>query len=446
MFLLLAGSLAVAGRSAAQTSQVRITVLPQEALMDEVVQIKVLGLPPNAMVTIRASLSASDRQRWQSSASFQADSGGIIDLSGQAPVSGTYSGADPMGLFWSMSADPNSKEGETGFLPTGHFREPVVTVLQAEQGGRVVASAESRRWFLRPAVRVTEIGEAGLVALLFEPAPSERRPVIIVLGGSEGGYPESEAALFASHGYTALALAYFGLPGLPGELRNIPLECVQKALVWLRTRPSVDQSRIAIVGGSRGSELALSAAAQYSELRAVVAMKPSHVVWEGTSARGYPDGPSFTVGGKPLPYLKNHISVGFGWHYVGHWLSKSPLALTPMFLDSLADRESAARAEIPVERINGPVLFLSGKDDQLWPSSLMAEKALARLKQHHHVFDDQHIAYEGVGHFIPTAWVPLAGSRRGLRFSIGGNAPAGARACADAQKRILAFLQAALSR
>lgn len=429
----------------AASGAVQIDFSPAQPLMDDVVHVTVRGLPSNALVTVRAQLIAPDGRRWQSHASFWADKNGVVDLSTQAPVNGTYDTVDPMGLSWSMAPDATQKQGSASFLTVRDVHTPLVTRLEVETNGRVIAGVDVPRCYLPSTVKTVEVHDSGLVARLYEPAACVQCAGVIVLGGSEGGYPDTDAAQFAARGYSALALAYFGLPGLPGELRNVPLEYVKRAIDWMRARSAIDARRIALIGGSRGSELALSAAARYSDVRAVVAMKPSHVVWEGLNAKGYPSGPPFTEGGKPLPYVPNHITLAFAWHYATARLRSTPPALTPMFLQNLRDTQAVNSAVIPVEKIKGPVLLVSGSDDQLWPSRLMAEKILARLKQNGHAFEDQHIGYEGVGHFIPTAYVPVAGSRRDLKFSIGGNPAATGRVCADAWPRILAFLRLALS-
>ena len=49
-------------------------------------------------------------------------------------------------------------------------------------------------------------------------------PAVVVLGGSGGG-EDATALGLAMSGYSALALAYFGEPGLPQCLCSIPLEC-----------------------------------------------------------------------------------------------------------------------------------------------------------------------------------------------------------------------------
>ena len=52
-----------------------------------------------------------------------------------------------------------------------------------------------------------------------------------------------EPSLFASHGIATLSLGYFGEPGLPTQLKNIPLEYFETVLQWLSTQPGVDPQR-----------------------------------------------------------------------------------------------------------------------------------------------------------------------------------------------------------
>ena len=54
-----------------------------------------------------------------------------------------------------------------------------------------------------------------------------------------------------------------------------------------------------------------------------------------------------------------------------------------------------AAAEIPVERINGPVMLISGTDDQVWPATVLSEFAVRRLRAHSHPFAVEHLVYEG---------------------------------------------------
>jgi dienelactone hydrolase len=62
------------------------------------------------------------------------------------------------------------------------------------------------------------------VGTLFHALDGTAHPGVILIGGSEGGLHEVDAALLAAHGFSVLALAYFGMPGVPPTIVDIPLE------------------------------------------------------------------------------------------------------------------------------------------------------------------------------------------------------------------------------
>ena len=55
------------------------------------------------------------------------------------------------------------------------------------------------------------------------PVPAGKRyPAVLIIGGSQGGLSSVIlAAALASHGYPALAIAYFDAPGLPASLQLV---------------------------------------------------------------------------------------------------------------------------------------------------------------------------------------------------------------------------------
>jgi dienelactone hydrolase len=194
---------------------------------------------------------------------------------------------------------------------------------------------------------------------------------------------------------------------------------------------------MAVLGYSRGGELALLLGASFPVLMAVVGYVPSGVVHGSIGVVG---GPAWTYRGEPVPYLfppdaaARHEQV----------MRQEPVALAPWYLGNLEDGEAVARATIPVERINGPVLLLSAEDDQMWPSPVLADIASERLARHDHPYPVRHRRYAGAGHIfaLPNLTMPVRGHHpvRGTTVALGGTAAANARAAAEAWDEVLLFL------
>ena len=316
-------------------------------------------------------------------------------------------------------------------------------MLDVHDNGHVVATLSIERRFAGAGVRTIAIRDR-IVGELYEPAGGAAHPGVLVIGGSDGGFGEPDVAmLLASHGYAALSLAYFGEKNLPATLEAVPMEYFALAVRRLRQSPGVDRRFIAIYGASRGTEAALYTAATLPGVRAVVARSPSPVLWGGVTANHMPGDAAWTLHGRPLPYIANTLNAGFVFGYLLNRVTGTPVPQTPLFLKNLAQHGGTTAIEIPVEKIGGPVMVLAGRDDQIWPSPLMASRIMARLHAHHHPYADEAWFYPGTGHPIPYAYLPTGGQRQTMPFAIGGNAEGTARAQADAWPRILKFLHAA---
>lgn len=414
--------------------------LPQ-ATVDTPVAIRVTGLRPGQPVTLRARMELRGRA-WTSWATFAADTDGTVDVGRLGPLHGTYAGADPVGLLWSM-VRVGSATATAGTVSHEPLR-PLVVTLTAEAKDQILASHEIERLFYDPA-RVTRqvVEHERIVATLFRPRTPGPHPTIVCLGGSEGGLSEGYAALLASHGYVTMALAYFGVDPLPQQLIEIPLEYAVEGIDWLAAQPAVDADHLALLGGSKGAELALLLAATYPErIDATVAYKPSSVVWMGLyrSPQDNLEGPrsSWTLGGEPLPFLRGRLTLDLVKVAVGR-----PAALRSSYAAALQDSASVAEAVIPVERIQCPVLLISGADDQMWPSAEMGQMVMDRLDKHGASFSHEHLVYEGAGHGIAFPFVPTTQLDSGTMMS-GGSAAGTAAANNDAWLETLTFLQETL--
>jgi uncharacterized protein len=281
---------------------------------------------------------------------------------------------------------------------------------------------------LRAQVVKTAIHEGGWVADFYVRAGGTRKPGVLFLGGSEGGRPRTPFAdLMASNGYPTLAVAYFKEVGLPGSLARIPLEYFDKPIAWMQTNQAVSPGGVVVVGASRGAELALVLASVRPEIRGVIALAPSSVVWNGM-----PEEPpmvvcsSWSLGSKPVPFMPADLHRDLGKEIS---LGGLPV-LYKFFQEELGKQELVAKAAIEVERIHGPVLLASGHDDAIWPAEAMGDAVCARLKGKGFRYKYEHLKYPGAGHTLSET------------LMIGGTVEGNRRARVDVAEKVLAFLKA----
>jgi dienelactone hydrolase len=216
---------------------------------------------------------------------------------------------------------------------------------------------------------------------------SENQPLIVGFGGSEGGNVlagdqfTEERDKFLERGYAFLAVGYFGTENTPASLDRISLNAIHDSITsTIRKHPQIDKYKIALYGGSRGGELVLNLASRYEDYNAVIAIVPSHVTLPTRFGWGAKSSWSFL--GEEVPYISS-VNPSRG----GDFFSD--------FSEILEDEQAVSRAAIPVERIKGPILLLSARSDEVWPSTLMCDKMIKRLKSNHFKFYVEHIPLEG---------------------------------------------------
>ncbi len=420
-----------------------ITVDPQHAPIDVARSIRLAGFAPDAEVQLVGTLRDNLGAGWRSHAVFRTDSSGHVDVGAATPLVGTWDAPSPMAVVWSMHPDPAGNGGAIGPV------DPLTVRLTATSAD-AEAHGSFEQYFLAPDVTRSEIREAGMVGTLFTPSGPGPHPVVVVLAGSGGGLMETRAALFARHGYAALALGYFGVPGLPERISGTRLEYFEAALEWVHRALAPADGFVALSGVSRGGELALLLAATFPDkVSAVVAYVPSPFT-HGVLNAGAPGedrhAPAWTWRGQPLPVLSRD-NTRARWALFDE--AAPPRRQTPAFLTALEDAQASARAMIPLERIAGPVLLISGNDDALWPSARFSEIAAERLAQVTHKFPVSHLDYADAGHSIGFPYVPTTVLSRphavsGIHLAYGGTAAGNARAGEQSWREVLRFLAAAV--
>lgn len=421
-------------------AQPTIHITPKQPLIDEKLNISISGLQPHQLTTIRIHETGvpGGIVEGSSYAVFQADESGEIHLSKQKPLSGTYEEIHPMGLFWSQDItkiqfNRSLQIDEIPFEP--RYSTVLLTVEINEQE---VARKEFTRNYISPDILVKTVRDNGLVAKYFYNPSASPAPGIVVVGGSEGGLTSASmwAALFASHGYPSMALAYFQAEHLPDDITNIPLEYVETAVKWLQRQESVNPDQIAMFGRSKGAELSLISGATFPEIKAVVALSPTSVVSIGSCPCGrgeehHPES-SWSYQGTSLPFVTwNKGQCTEALHHI-----RNLERFDHVHREALDDPQMVEYAAIPVEKINGPILLVSSDDDHFWPADWHCERMVERLKQHRFPHEVVHLTYHNVGHGIRYPYIQTT-----LLRMNGGTAPTNAHASEDSYFKVLEFLR-----
>lgn len=413
-------------------------VIPGETMpVDEPVDFRAAGFRPGEHVRLTVTMPMGDDRRWVSHATFAADSHGVVDPATAAPETGTYHGADATGLLWSMSPQHDGKP----------FSLRELTPLSVHVTAQAADSGYSRtkkvtRLVVPLSVTSRRFSEPGASGMFFFPSSAGPHPTVVVLGGSDGGLRAAHAALLAGHGFAALALAYFGGVAQPRQLVKVPVEFWRRARRWLASQPDCDLSRVAVLGSSKGAELALLLASTYpADFTAVVAYAPSAVVFEGIPVYRQDGSPvgrkalgpasSWTINGTPVPFVgftaSSAPSTGTGW-----MRNPAAMSLRSLHENALAGLAADDPAVIRVERIAGPVLLVSGMDDEVWPAARLAAMVVDRMVRHGRADDVTHLSYPAVGHRIGIPYLPTTGD---------GAAQPRAAANADSWGKALGFLR-----
>ena len=234
-----------------------------------------------------------------------------------------------------------------------------------------------------------ELDAPGVNAILYT-GNGTNQPLIVGLGGSEGGnawasnYWKATRDSFIEKGYAFLAIGYFKAKGAPDTLDKIAIDQVYNAIAIARKDSKVNKKRTAIIGGSRGGDLALLLGSYYKDINCIVAIVPSNVAFPGHTM---------------------HFTTS-AWSYKGTQLPFVPLsdeAVPPLmkgdlrgtFDIMLKDSAAVEKSSIQVEKINGPVLFLSATKDEICPSTPMCEAMVKRLKKKKFKHYTKHIPFEG---------------------------------------------------
>ena len=233
----------------------------------------------------------------------------------------------------------------------------------------------------------------GFEGILF-PGNGSKDKVIIVMSGSNGGMSmaKHEAEFYHENGIPAMSLALFKTKQTSRDLVSVPVEYVERAIRYLKDH---GYKKIGIDGASKGSEMALIAGSMFPDISCVIARVPSYYVSEGLAGKGKNKGPSGTscwsYKGKDLPYASYKTRI---INMPAILMNEKELRIR----DINRDKDVTPETIIPVENIRGPVLFLSSRHDEVWPSYESACLMDERLDESSFPYEHKHVVFENMSH------------------------------------------------
>lgn len=274
---------------------------------------------------------------------------------------------------------------------------------------------------------------------LFLPA-QDKYPgkALICFSGSDGGMELARelAGVFQAQGLTTLALAYVLEEGLPQRFSKVPVDSLEAAAKRLH---DMGYEKVGLWGISKGAELALLAGSLLPGLvNAVVAVSPMNTVCQGfAKEKGivFVPGSCWSFHGKDIPYTAYKTEK----FPLGQVLRKSirirDVTMYDLYLPLVQNPNPDA--VIPVEKIAGPILLISSKMDNMWPSELAAKQIMKRLQDCSFPYSYQHLSYDYGGHmFVPMEF----GQTRLFKGDRGKNKEPGLKARLDSLEKTLEFV------
>lgn len=407
-------------------SQIRLKILPSvRCFFDKLVQVKVEGLAPHKQVQLRSKLVDDRGVVFKAAALYKADETGQVDVCRAPSLGGSYTGVEPMGLFWAMAPEtPNSK------LLKKNVLSPSLVEIEAlsEESGEVLASETNERGYMTEGMKRIPVNEGRIRGVLFVPPGKGPFPGIVDMYTFGGRLTEPRASLLANKGFVVMALAYMGYEDLPKKPKKLDLEYFEEAVTYLRKRPEVKGPGIGIISMSHSGGLALSMSSFLSGISATVCINACTA--NTVLPLHYKD-----LVLPPLPPVIENVK------FTDSGLVDIQNALPDPSLEK--NRSSL----IPIERASCHFLFAVSEDDHNWNSGFFAEQAAATLRSHGKE-SFKVVTYPKAGHFLEVPHMPYCPSgfhgAVGTNVVFGGEPKAHAEAQLDLWERVQEFFKSHL--
>ncbi|KAK7896809.1 hypothetical protein WMY93_022134 [Mugilogobius chulae] len=404
-----------------------LSVAPTRALVDEKLQVRVENLPEGHKFTLHSLHLSEDNDYWEAFGHYISNHKGVVCVSEDLSLGGTYTGRESMGLLWSLRPIPGSRKGLR--LRKMNVTTPLLYTISVYSGHLTegfrdltpLASALIERWYMAPGVQRISIKEGVVNGTLFLPPGPGPFPGLLDMWGGGGGLIEYRAAILASHGYAAFALEYI----TPGEIEKatIELQYFERAFSVVKDHPRVISDKVGIVGLSFGAIVAFYLATESKVIKpcCCVCINGHHF----------------------LPETKSLVDL----------LKERTKNTHRILMDEDNNqiwRGSFVNADaykINLGKINCPMLLVCGEDDQNVPAVEIADEIeqTVRAAGKGHLLS--RLNYPGAGHLIEVPYSPhfrvtafMESKKKKVMLLWGGQTKPHSDAQEDSWKKILDYL------
>jgi len=238
----------------------------------------------------------------------------------------------------------------------------------------------------------------GFYGELFEPEYNQYpNKALILCTGSDGDFSMVRALSngLSDYGITVLGLGYFKVKDTPKSLNRIPLEYMEKAGQYLKSKGF---KKIGIWGFSAGSVYALLSGVQFPDLFSlIIASSPGNYVFQNLDTLGIIKRSTFSYKGKDIPYerLPSHVDI----LRLVYLMIRD---LEPNYLEVYEPAVTTASEDhlIHVEKMKARLIMFSGKLDHCWGSYKAGEAIMQRLNEKNYSYPHEHIVCEYGGHVM----------------------------------------------
>ncbi|CAB3400863.1 unnamed protein product [Caenorhabditis bovis] len=259
-----------------------IIIDPCDSLVHEHVHIWIRDLEPNTIYRVELRL-LHPIGIYRSFGVFKTNAIGVIDLSKDSPIRGTYAGVRRMGLFESVEPTDTIRQGAyCKCTPPDDFN---YELRVTSSDGVLRCSKTLKKRLLHPNVERIEIdhlvsdteviNSRKVVGTLFKPFGDGPFPAVIDISGTGGGINEQKGAALSSRGFCVLSLAFFQYKNLPEVMQKVDVQYFEDAIDFMRSLPFTTD-KIGFQGVSFGGTLAIYLSTLIPTIKAVVSINGSY--------------------------------------------------------------------------------------------------------------------------------------------------------------------------